>query len=1443
MAASARATVFPVSIASPSGAASRGRLAHFIAQHQRGNVVSAIAGYRDVLRVDPLQFDAWRLLGTALLSRQESAAALEACNRALGLRRDIAEVWATRGEALARLGRNGEVMEHPDRIREAIASFESAVRLQPALGSAWLQLSSLRRLLGENELALDALDRARAQGPDLAKVWNNRALILDALRRREEALVDFARALALDPQNAVVWSNQAKVLHSLSRNDEALASLDRGLAIAPDLAVAWSMRGVICAQMNRYDEAREHLQRALQLEPEHREARFNLGMVHLYLGNFDQGWVGYEARENLPGTNVLNLAGAPTWQRGESVSGKTILIHCEQGLGDTIQFCRFAPHLAAMGARVIITVQPPLHLLLADLGENVRVLTNGDPAPAFDMQCWLMSVAHRLAITADTIPSRVPYLSPPAQRVRVWRRTLGLAPDQGRAEHSAGGPLRVGLVVSGNADHANDAHRSIPLERFAAVFSMLGATKVQWHLLQREVRADDEQWLRRHEIADHREALLDFCDTAALACCMDVVISVDTSVAHLAGALGVPLFLLLPANVDWRWMGGREDSPWYPSARLFRQQSLGDWSGPLRMLAAALDEEQRRSMGDRRPSQLPGDAPPCDSDWRDDALLGVLQQKARASLQDSAAQFNLGLRLLALGRLDAGWDYYEWRQWVPSLHTAMPEGGIVWDGSQDLAGKTLLLCHEQGLGDVLQFCRYVPLLAAYGARVLLGVPRPLASLVASVPGVHAVVGGNDPIPPFDYKCLLLSLPQRFGTTLRNIPAQIPYLAAPASNMGRWRERIEVGGHPEVLRIGLVCSGSPTHPNDAQRSIPLAAFAALRDALDGVVFEFHLLQAQVRASDSAALSELGIHDHCAELTDMTHTAALAQYMDAVVSVDTAVAHLCGALGLPLYLLLSPDPDWRWMIGREDSPWYPSVRLFRRAPGLPWHCVLAQVGSVLRAERDQVRGRPGAGTFDYAVPAGALPGLAWRRAPVTPPDLPAMLAGAIDRHRNGDRAGAIASYRTLLAFQPEWFDVLRLLGGALVQDEQAAEALAALDAALRQREDAEEVWAARASALALLGRFAEALESIDRALALQPGKPEYWNTRSLQLQALGRIHEALEGVGRALRHVPDRPEFLGNRAVLNLTLGNLATGWRDFEARLQVREMGMAPLGGIPIWDGRQRLAGRTILLACEQGLGDTLQFCRYAPLLAQRGARVVLGVQPALRALLREMPGLLAVVTEGDSVPAVDLQCWLLSVPHRLGTTLESVPAAVPYLRAPDSRVIAWRERLGAKDAQAALRVGIVASGSADHDNDRYRSIPLAQFEALFATLRLRAARPIQWHLLQSEVRADDETWLGRLGIADHRTDLRDFCETAALASCLDAIVSVDTAAAHLAGALGIPLYLLLPANPDWRWMVERTDSPWYPTARLLRQRKLGDWSDPLASLCQALLEASDSGST
>ena len=441
----------------------------------------------------------------------------------------------------------------------------------------------------------------------------------------------------------------------------------------------------------------------------------------------------------------------------------------------------------------------------------------------------------------------------------------------------------------------------------------------------------------------------------------------------------------------------------------------------------------------------------------------------------------------------------------------------------------------------------------------------------------------------------------------------------------------------------------------------------------------------------------------------------------------------------------------------------------------------------------------------------------------------LLGVIEGQRHNTKEAAEFLGRAVQIF-PGDATALMNYGNALFELGRFEDALANHDLSLRLNPAGVSAHYNRGVALAALQRPAEALESYARVVATRPAHADAHYGMGNSLASLLRVDEAIAAFDRAIALQPGRANFHLNKAFACLLAGDLAGGWPLYEWRWETAAV--APLWRAfpqPLWRGDTPLAGKTILVHAEQGFGDTLHFCRYATLVAERGATVLLEAQPELANLMRTVKGVAKVIPRGDELDAFDLHCPLLSLPLAFGTTLQSIPAAVPYLHPDPARAARWRDILGPR---ARPRVGVVWSGSGSIELDQ-RSLTFERFgDAL--------PGGVDYVCLQKEVRPSDAPALAaRADVRMIGDKLGDFADTAALVSLLDVVVSSDTASAHLTGALGKPLWLLLAYDPTWRWLIGRADSPWYPTAHLFRQPALGDWATPLQALRDSLSKRFD----
>jgi tetratricopeptide (TPR) repeat protein len=479
-------------------------------------------------------------------------------------------------------------------FERGVEALRRVVRWNKKNAVAHFNIGVALRELGRHEEEVAAYDDALAAQPRFFEALFNRGNALRALGRHSDALASFSEAIQIRPDCAEAFNNLGNVLGDLLRYDEALVNFDRALDLKPDFAEAHNNRGNALEGLARYGEALQSYQRAQQIDGDYADAHWNESLCRLLVGDYPEGWKKYEWRwrtQTYAPQAQLPLE-KPLWLGVESLMGKTILLHAEGGLGDTLQFCRYVALVAARGARVLLEVQPELRRLLKGLAGVSAVLETGVPRPPFDFHCPLMSLPLALGTTRETIPACLPYLAPYPQDVTRW----------GSKVMHTSARLRVGLVWAGNprlgiaTSHAMDKRRSMPLSQFAPLFELHG---IDFYSLQkgdaavRQVNANPAA----QKLIDITNEFDDFADTAAFIEHLDLVIAVDTSCAHLAGAMGKPVWLLNRYDSCWRWFMEGQESPWYPRVmRVFRQPSAGDWGPVVAEVASALRLETRESL-------------------------------------------------------------------------------------------------------------------------------------------------------------------------------------------------------------------------------------------------------------------------------------------------------------------------------------------------------------------------------------------------------------------------------------------------------------------------------------------------------------------------------------------------------------------------------------------------------------------------------------------------------------------------------------------------------------------------------------------------------------------------------------------------------------------------------------------------------------------------------
>lgn len=451
-------------------------------------------------------------------------------------------------------------------LTKAASLFQTVLKMEPENFDALHFLGLLAADCGHHDDAVQLMRRALSVNPHVAAVHANLASSLRRLGRYSEALASLDQALALDPRSAEALNTQGNILRVLGRLDKALASLDQAIRLQPQFFEAHDNRGNVLRDMGHLDEALASYREARRIAPDYASAAWNESLCRLLMGDFARGWPLYEAGWKAGLRAPWVKCAQPLWTGPEPLQGRTILLHAEQGMGDTIQFSRYAQVLASHGARVILEVPPALKSLLQGLQNTAQVIATGERRPTFDCHAPLLGLPLACQTRLDTIPPP-PRLMLDKTLEERWQDRVG--PKKKPC---------IGIAWSGNPALENDHNRSIPLKTLSAILNH----SVQFFSLQRDLRPEDENVLQQFPVLQHfGHALHDFSDTAALIAQMDLVISVDTAVAHLAASLGKPTWILLPYIPDWRWLLDRKDSPWYPTVRLFRQTEARSWPGLL----------------------------------------------------------------------------------------------------------------------------------------------------------------------------------------------------------------------------------------------------------------------------------------------------------------------------------------------------------------------------------------------------------------------------------------------------------------------------------------------------------------------------------------------------------------------------------------------------------------------------------------------------------------------------------------------------------------------------------------------------------------------------------------------------------------------------------------------------------------------------------------------
>jgi tetratricopeptide (TPR) repeat protein len=532
---------------------------------RQGRLAEAEQLYRKTIQHEPSNRDAIRGLGLMAYRSGRPSEAVELLGRALSQDRTNADLHNEIGGAFGAMSRH-------DR---AAAAFAEATRLRPDFAEAFGNLGTALQRLGRIDEGLGALKRAAAMKPYSPIVQTQLGAALAKLERHIEAIEAFRAAVAAKPDHAEALGRMGNSLRAVGRHAESLTALREAIRLRPNYPEAHINLGLTYLDQNLATEAVAAFATAIRLKPDYTEAHWNHGLALLMAGDWTHGWTEYEWRRPLRKDPVRRRdAPIPMWDGVADIAGKTVLLHSEQGFGDTIMFVRFAAALAERGGNVVLQARPELKRLCSSVPWVANVISTGDPIPHLDYHVHLMSLPAILGTTPDTIPGSVPYLRSDSALLEQWQARLS----------EDGAPIRIGIAWGCNPKPLPT--RACPLSFWKPLSAVAGAPL--YALQKGEPAKEIAQASPDMRLVDHTKDLNDFADTAAFIANLDVVITVDTSVAHVAGGLGVPVWILLPYVSDWRWMLGREETPWYPTARLFRQREPGDWDGVMKRVATEL---------------------------------------------------------------------------------------------------------------------------------------------------------------------------------------------------------------------------------------------------------------------------------------------------------------------------------------------------------------------------------------------------------------------------------------------------------------------------------------------------------------------------------------------------------------------------------------------------------------------------------------------------------------------------------------------------------------------------------------------------------------------------------------------------------------------------------------------------------------------------------------
>ena len=1332
-----------------------------------GRVRESLAALETLLAADPESGPVLHHYAVALHLSGRSEEAMPYFDHALEYEPGQANIHQNRSIALLALGRT----------EEAIASAREAVRLRPGNPGGYVNLVLAECRAGRYADAWETVSKGLEAAPDHPGLLNQAAHIATEARNFSLAGSFVERALAVAPDNPEAVYNSGILHQARSRYEDALRAYDRTLALQPGHQGAFVNRGVVLRQIGRIGEAVAQFRKGLAQAPDWPVLRYNLALTELLVGRWERAWPDFELRTRFAGAlDRSPRPDSPVWDGGD-IAGRTLLVIHEQGLGDTLQFLRFLPFARERAGRLVFMCQERLHALLLRLdlfrSGDIELVPSDAPVPPHDLHVPLMSLARLYGATPGNLPRQTVGIALEEPRLSRWAAFGRQDPEQ----------WRIGLSWQGDPGASVDQDGSMPPAALAPLGALAGRAaflSLEKHLGHDQSAPEGLDLLMPPTDFDGgRDA---FIDSAALMMSLDLVVTTDTTVAHLAGLLGRPVWLLLTFVPDWRW--GLEGllTPWYPTMRIFRQRAPGDWEGVVAEVVAQLD----RLIGDG------GEGGPVSEETAGEAVR--LHEEGRfaeaRALYDSMVRHRR--RNPQMQNFHAMAILEEGRRGPSHAERALPMAAhsVALDPARsELWSNFAVLLDSLGRPDdsrrALRFALdaepdHIPSLIALAKKELAA---------GKAEGALAVL-----------REVLMRAPD-------SAPAHSA-MAAALTDLKRHREAEEavrkaLGIEPKNARLwvqlGAIQSdaGRPRNAADSWERA-LAADPGNADAFSNlgvnernhgeieIACWFGCRAVECDPRHAEAWNNLGV----AELEAGRGDNAVAAFRKAIEirpDLADALSKLAGGDLSQLHVKAPPE-------GAAVRPFDPgatfnaalkahragddaaATRLFSEALKSPRlkPAALNMLGVIaLHADRNH----RAAIFFEGAEKAG-----------LQSPEL--LTNHAISLRRIGAIPEAIAKLNAVISRAPTPESHLTLAN--IYRDECA---------------------------------FELSLANYEAALRLKPDFPKAHRGIGNLMRDMHRPEESLAAFERARALDPKDPDLVLDHAHAKLFAGDLIGGFRDYEARWQSKEMRPRHFAE-PRWKG-ETAPGKVLLIHGEQGFGDNIQFVRFVDEAARRVGRVVLKVRGPLVELMRrlETERPLTVVEQGTS-HRFDLQVPMLSLPMAFGTTLDTIPPPARFRLDPE-RVALWRERF----PSGGMKVGLVWQGNPRARADAGRSPPFAALAPLFS---LPGTHFVALQKTDGLDQLQRSEFAGRI-VAPGEA-LGDFSETAHAIAALDVVVSSCTATLHLAASLGLPVYGMLKYHADWRWLNEMETSPWYPSLRLFRQQKVHDWEPVVAAVRAALAE-------